>query len=90
MRELELGSLMDGQDTWTLVVLVERTAPKLCRGRISFRSEDRQLDTDAILLEDSEDALMRRAAELPVSTLRQLLHALKEPLRGETWPTNES
>ena len=42
MRELELGSLVDGQDTWTLVVLAERTAPKLCRGRISFRSEDRR------------------------------------------------
>ncbi len=77
IREIELGTLVDGDERWTLVVLAERAAPDLCRGRISFRRDDHRFDTHAILLEETEDALVRRAAELPASTLRQLLRSLK-------------
>lgn len=78
MREFEIGTLHDHDDTWSLIVLAERATSDLCRGRISFRRGEERYDTDAILLEESEDALVRRATELPASTLRQLLFALIE------------
>ena len=75
-REYEIGTLHDHDDTWSLVVVAERSAADLCRGRISFRRGEERYDTDAILLEESEDDLVRRASELPASTLRQFLSAL--------------
>ncbi len=75
-REYEVGTLHDHDDTWSLVVVAERSSADLCRGRISFRRGEERYDTDAILLEESEDALIRRATELPASTLRQFLAAL--------------
>ncbi len=77
-REIELGTLVDGDERWTLVVLAERAAPDLCKGRISFRHNDNRYDTQAILIEETEDALVRRATELPASTLRQLLRSLRD------------
>jgi len=56
--------------------VAERSTADLCRGRISFRRGEERYDTDAILLEESEDDLVRRATELPASTLRQFLAAL--------------
>ena len=76
-REFELGSLVDGDDTWQLIVVVERTSADLCRGRISFRCADERFDTDAILVEDSERDVLQRAAELPASMLRQLLISIR-------------
>lgn len=76
-REFELGTLAESGEVWSLVVVTERAAADLCRGRISFRLADRRLDTDAILLEETEERVVRRAAELPLSTLRQLLAALR-------------
>lgn len=76
-REIELGTLVDGDEHWTLVVVAERASPDLCRGRVSFRRENERFDTEAVLLEETEEALVRRASELPASTLRQLLRSLK-------------
>lgn len=76
-REFELGTLVEGEETWQLFVLVERTSPDLCRGRISFRREEERHDSEAILVEDDEPELLRRAAELPASMLRQILTSLQ-------------
>ena len=75
-REFEVGTLHDHDEIWSLVVVAERSSSDLCRGRISFRRGEERHDTDAILLEESEEDLVRRAAELPASTLRQFLSAL--------------
>ena len=75
-REFEIGTLHDHDETWSLIVIAERPAVDLCRGRISFRRGEERYDTDAILLEETEEDLVRRAAELPASTLRQFLTAL--------------
>jgi hypothetical protein len=77
-REFELGSLVDGDDTWQLIVMVERTSADLCRGRISFRCEDERFDTDAILVEETEREVLERAEELPASMLRQLLLSIRD------------
>lgn len=77
-REFEIGTLHDREDAWSLVVIAERSTSELCRGRISFRRGEERYDTDAILLEESEQELVRRATELPASTLRQFLSALIE------------
>lgn len=76
VREYEIGTLHDHDETWRLVVVAERTSSELCRGRISFRRGEERYDTDTILVEESEDGLVRRATELPASTLRQFLSAL--------------
>ena len=75
-REYEVGTLHDHDETWSLVVVAERASADLCRGRISFRRGEERYDTDAVLVEESEDDLVRRATELPASTLRQFLAAL--------------
>ncbi len=77
-REVELGSLVDGEDSWQLWVIVERTSADLCRGRISFRNEDERYDTDAILVEESEREVLDRARDLPASMLRQLLLSIRD------------
>jgi hypothetical protein len=75
-REFEIGTLHDHDETWSLVVVAERATTDLCRGRISFRRGEERYDTEAILLEESEEDLVKRASELPASTLRQFLIAL--------------
>ena len=76
-REYEIGTLTDGQESWSLVVVAERASSDLCRGRISFRRGEERYDTSAILLEESEEELVQRATELPASTLRQFLTSLR-------------
>ena len=77
-REFELGTLVDGEDTWALFVVVERTSRELCRGRLSFRDDDTRFDTEAILVEDSEEAVLSRAGKLPATVLRQLLDSIRK------------
>jgi len=77
-REFELGTLVDGEDTWSLFVVVERTSRELCRGRLSFRAEDLRYDTEAILVEDSEEAVLERAGKLPATVLRQLIDSIRK------------
>lgn len=77
LREVEIGTLMSGDERWELHAVVERTSAELFRGRISFRREEERYDTDPIVLGETEDAVIERATELPASMLRQLLDSLR-------------
>lgn len=76
-REFDIGSLMAGNEIWALYIILERTSTELFRGRISFRCADDRYDTDAIVLGETEDAVIKRASELPASMLHQLLDSLR-------------
>jgi len=76
-REFDIGNLMSGNEVWALYVIMERTSPELFRGRISFRCEDERHDTDAIVLGETESAVIERASELPATMLNQLLNSLR-------------
>lgn len=76
-REFDIGSLVSGSEVWALHIILERTSTELCRGRISFRCADDRYDTDAIVLGETEEAVIQRASELPASTLHQLLDSLR-------------
>ena len=76
-REFDVGTLMSGDDRWALHVVLERTSADLFRGRISFRRDEERYDTDPIVLGETEEAVVERAAELPASMLRQLLDSLR-------------
>ena len=76
-REFDIGNLMAGNEVWALYVVMERTSAELFRGRISFRCEDERHDTDAIVLGESEAAVIERASELPAVMLHQLLDSLR-------------
>ncbi len=76
-REFDIGSLMSGNDVWALYVMLERTSAELFRGRISFRCAEDRYDTDAIVLGETEQAVIQRASELPASMLNQLLDSLR-------------
>ena len=76
-REFDIGNLMSGNEVWALYVIMERTSPGLFRGRISFRCEDERHDTDAIVLGETESAVIERASELPATMLHQLLNSLR-------------
>ena len=76
-RETDIGNLMSGNDVWALYVILERTAAELFHGRISFRCDDERYDTDAILLGETEAAVIERASELPAAMLNQLLDSLR-------------
>ncbi|MGI9037230.1 MAG: hypothetical protein ACR2GQ_00070 [Gemmatimonadota bacterium] len=77
-REFDLGTLLSADEVWALYVVLERTAPDLLRGRISFRRDDERHDTDPIVLGETEEALIARAGELPASMLRQLLNSIRD------------
>ncbi len=77
-REFDVGTLVTGDDRWALHVVLERTSADLFRGRISFRRDEERYDTDPIVLGESEEAVVERAAELPASMLRQLLDSLRD------------
>ena len=77
-REVDVGTLLSGDDRWALHVVLERTSSDLFRGRISFRRDDERYDTDPIVLGETEEAVVERAAELPASMLRQLLDSLRK------------
>lgn len=72
-EEVPFGTLEADDGDWELVLLVERIEADLVRGRISFRREDLRHDTAPVLVEDTEDAVLRRAEELTGSMLRQFL-----------------
>lgn len=72
-RETEVGNLVNDGESWKISVTVERTGPDLCRGRLAFRLGDRRFETEPVILEETEAAVVSRAAELPPSTLRQFL-----------------
>lgn len=77
-REVQVGSLTFGDAEWTLHVVLERAAPDLCRGRLSFRQGEERCDTAAVIVEESEEAVVRRASSFPPSMLRQFLASVRD------------
>ena len=77
-RETAVGNLVDEGEVWQVFVAVERTAPDLCRGRLSFRQDGERFDTGPVILEETEAAVVSRAAELPPSALKQFLDAVRD------------
>lgn len=72
-RETAIGSLEDGEDRWSLLVVVEPVAGDLVRGRLSFRLGEERYDTAPVLLEETAARVVQRATELPRAMLHQLL-----------------
>lgn len=77
-RERAIGSLTEQGAEWHLVVILEQAATDLVRGRLSFRHGEERYDTAPVLVEDSAEAVVRRAAELPASMLRQLFVSARD------------
>ncbi len=77
-REAAVGTVEDEEGEWSAVVVIEAEAEDLARGRLSFRLGDARYDTAPIIVEESAEAVVERAAELPASMLRQLLMAARE------------
>ena len=76
-RRQELGRLeKDGID-WEVHLVVEKAAQDLFRGRLAFRRGDDHLLTAPVLVEESEEAVVRRAEELPDSMIRQFLDSIR-------------
>lgn len=76
--ETAIGVLNEDEEAWDLVVLVESVGTDLVRGRLSFRRGTERFDTAAVVVEESAEAVVRRATQLPESMLRQLLHSARE------------
>ncbi len=72
-RETAIGTLAEDGTEWEMVVLLEPVAGDLFRGRLSFRRGDARHDTAPVLVEESAEAVVRRAGALPTAMLRQLL-----------------
>ena len=77
-REVLIGELEDDSGDWTLHVVLEKAAPDLYRGRLSFRRGEERVETAAVIVEESEEAVVRRAAGLPPSMVRQFFHSVRE------------
>lgn len=72
-RERAIGTLTDRDEEWEMVVLLEPASGDLFRGSLSFRRGGERFDTAPVLVEESAEAVVRRAAELPTALLLQLL-----------------
>lgn len=77
-EELSLGMLEDPDGPWEIFLLVERSEAGLARGKISFRRDDNRFDTAPVIVEDTEDAVIRRARNMSDRLLRQFLTSARE------------
>lgn len=77
-READLGTLEDGGEPWQVRVVLERVGPDLVRGRLSFRRGEARHDTAPVLVEETAEEVVRRAADLPSSMLHQLLLSARD------------
>ena len=75
--EAEIGCLQEAGEAWRLHVVVEPVRSDLFHGRISFRSGEERFDTAPILVEETREAVIERAGDLPGSTLSQLLLSVR-------------
>lgn len=66
-----VGVLDEDGDEWEIQIVVERVASDLFRGRLVFSSEKESFATAPVLLEESEEEVVRRATRLPESMIRQ-------------------
>lgn len=76
-RRQELGRLEAEGTDWEVHLVVEKAASELFRGRLAFRHGDDHLLTAPVLVEESEEAVVRRAEELPDSMIRQFLNSVR-------------
>jgi hypothetical protein len=72
-REASIGRFENSGVMWDLHVLIEPVTGDLVRGRLSFRSGEKRYDTAPLLVEETAEDVVRRAAEFPRSMLQQLL-----------------
>lgn len=77
-REQGIGTIEDGGVQWQLFVVLEQVAGDLVRGRLSFRYGEQRYDTAPVILEETVARVVRRAAELPKSMVRQLLSSARD------------
>lgn len=77
-REVQIGELEDDGGDWTLHVVLEQAAPDLYRGRLSFRRGEERVETAPVIVEDSEEAVVRRATGLPPSMVRQFFLSVRD------------
>lgn len=80
-RETALGLIDDGDGEWKLLVVVEPAASDLVRGRLSFRRGEERYDTASVLVEDSAEGVIERAAQLPKAMILQLLASARDSRR---------
>lgn len=76
-RRQQLGELEDEESVWEVHLVVEKASRELFRGRLAFRRADDHLLTAPVLVEESEEAVVRRAEELSDSMLRQFLVSVR-------------
>ena len=76
-RETAIGSILEGETQWSLIVIVEPIARDLVRGRLSFRHGEERYDTAPVLVEETAGSVVQRAMELPKGMLRQLLLSVR-------------
>lgn len=76
-RRQELGRLEAEGTDWEVHLVVEKAARELFRGRLAFRHGDDHLLTAPVLVEESEEGVVRRAEELPDSMIRQFLNSVR-------------
>lgn len=72
-KETVIGALDHEGERWKVLVIVEPISADLVRGSLSFRLADTRYDTAPVLLEDTVSSVVRRAAGLPETMLKQLL-----------------
>lgn len=77
-RRQELGQLRSDGAEWEVHLVVEKASRELFRGRLAFRRGDDHLLTAPVLVEESEEELVRRAEELPDSMLEQFLVSVRD------------
>lgn len=77
-RRQELGQLRSDGAEWEVHLVVEKASRELFRGRLAFRQGDDHLLTAPVLVEESEEELVRRAEELPDSMLEQFLVSVRD------------
>jgi len=77
-RESLLGTLPDGDAVWQVFVLVDPVSDNLVRGYLSFRLGEQRFDTAAVVVEETTDGVVERAAALPRSMLIQLLSSARD------------
>lgn len=76
-RESGLGTVEQSGTEWAVAIVLERVSADLVKGRIAFRADGERLQTAPVIVEESPEAVLRRAREMPASMLRQLLLSVR-------------
>ncbi len=77
-RRQELGQVESEGRTWEVHLAVEKASRELFRGRLAFRRNDDHLLTAPILVEETEEEVVRRAEELSDNMLEQFLASVRD------------